>query len=60
MAAVVQIVFDDVKMARAFMTWLEESGEQHYFTENGDCLSVRDLEYSYEHLRILTTPYTCE
>ena len=60
MAAVVQIIFDNVTMAKAFMAWLDNSGEQHYIEEQDDCLSVRDFDYDYNHLRILTTPYDCE
>jgi len=60
MAAVVQIIFDNVVMAKAFMSWLDNSGEQQYIEENDDCLSVRDFDYDYNHLRILTTSYDCE
>ncbi len=60
MAAVVEIIFNDVTMAKAFMSWMENSGERHYTVESDDCLSVRDFDYDYNHLRILTTPYECE
>jgi hypothetical protein len=61
MAAVVQIVFDDIKLAKAFMVWLDNIGEQQYFQDNDDdCVAVHEFDYDYNHLRILTTKKQCK
>jgi hypothetical protein len=61
MSAVVQVIFDDVNKARAFMRWLDNSGELRYFKELEDTCkeSVANFEYDYAHLRILTEGDLC-
>lgn len=53
MSAVVEIIFDDIITARKFIQWMQELGEQHYYTEQLDT----DITFDYQeaHLRILTT-----
>ena len=53
MSATVEIVFDSVETARAFMTWLEGQGEQDYFEYDKN---IRRFDYNYQHLRIIAVP----
>jgi hypothetical protein len=61
MSAVVQVIFEDVNTARSFMRWLDNNGEQTYFTEMEDTCreSVAHFDYNYAHLRILTKGNLC-
>lgn len=58
MSAVVEIVFDDIITARKFIQWMQELGEQYYYTDHPD--HTLAFDYQEAHLRILTTPCDCD